>query len=117
MCARFTDDDVGKKVVNANDDEIGIVAAVEHGTAHVEPDPGMFDSIKAKLGWEGSSEETYPLQEEAVADVTSDHVRLQGDLSDVGGGATGTGTGMGTDTETGSDTGMRDDDDRDRDVI
>ena len=115
MSAQFTDDDVGKTVVNANGEDVGIVAAIEHGTAHVEPDPGMFETIKAKLGWEGSGDESYPLQETAVAEITDDHIRLEGDLSGVGGTA-GTETGMDTDTSatgtgTETDTGMRDDDD------
>ncbi|WIV66965.1 hypothetical protein [Natrialbaceae archaeon AArc-T1-2] len=124
MCAQFTDDDVGKRVINANGETVGIVAAIEHGTAHVEPDPGMFETIKAKLGWEGTDEESYPLQEEAVAEVTDDEIRLEGDLSDVGGSRMGTDTttetesgtgtddtGMGTDTSVGDDDMIGDDDD------
>lgn len=95
MCANFTDDDVGKSVVNANNDEIGIIAAVEHGTAHVEPDPGITDTIKTKLGWEGTNDDTYPLQEESIDHVTDDHVHLKSNLS--GGTRTGTDTGMGND--------------------
>ena len=96
MCAQFTDDDVGKTVVNANGDDVGIVAEVDHGTAHVEPDPGITDTIKAKLGWSGRDTETYPLQEGAVAEVTGDAVRLEGDLT--GTGSTDRGTSGATDT-------------------
>ncbi|WP_247000300.1 hypothetical protein [Halosolutus gelatinilyticus] len=104
MSPQFTDDDVGKSVVNANGDEVGIIADVEHGTAHVEPDPGITDTIKAKLGWGGSDEDTYPLQEGSVARVTNDEVHLEHDLS--GGGVTGTGRTTDMDREaTGSDTG------------
>ncbi|WP_230198728.1 hypothetical protein [Halopiger djelfimassiliensis] len=115
MSPEFTDDDIGKTVVNANGDDVGIIADVEHGTAHVEPDPGITDTIKAKLGWGGADEDAYPLQESAVARVTDDEVRLESDLSDAGtgtgdmtGGTTGTGDTTG---ETGTDTGMGDDDD------
>ncbi|MHC3438919.1 hypothetical protein ACYJ1Y_12670 [Natrialbaceae archaeon A-gly3] len=125
MCAQFTDDDVGKTVVNANGDDVGIVADVEHGTAHVEPNPGITDTIKAKLGWSDRDTDTYPLQESAVAEVTGDAVRLESDLSgtDTGTttGTTDTGTTTGTaDTEMGSDRRTDDDiigDDDDDDVI
>ncbi len=89
MSAMFTDDDVGKPVVNASGDQIGIVSAVEHGTPRIEPDPGTIDTVKAKLGWEEMDEETYPLQEQAVDRVTDDEIRLKGDLSGVGGTDTG----------------------------
>jgi hypothetical protein len=95
MSPQFSDDDTGKRVVNAAGEEIGIVADVEHGTAHVEPDPGITDTIKAKLGWGGDSDETYPLQEEAIGRVTDDAIHLESDRSGVSGGhgttdATGT---------------------------
>ncbi|SEQ33969.1 hypothetical protein [Natrinema salaciae] len=104
MSPQFTDDDVGKRVVNADGDEVGMVADVEHGTAHVEPDPGITDSIKATLGWSDSGESTYPLQEEAVSRVTDDEIHLERDLHGAGGtGATDTGsTGTGTDTGAGT---------------
>lgn len=94
MSAMFTDDDVGKTVVNANGDEIGIVSAIEHGTPRIEPDPGMTDTIKAKLGWEDTDEDSYPLQEQAVDRVTDDEIRLKTDLSGAGGTDVGTDTGI-----------------------
>ncbi len=126
MCAQFTDDDIGKTVVNANGEDVGIVAAVEHGTAHVEPNPGITDTIKAKLGWSGRDTETYPLQENAVAEVTDDTVRLEGALSETGSAGTetseatdtgGTHTAT-TDTDRGtSDEGITDDDRDDDDLV
>lgn len=111
MSPQFTEGDVGKRVVNANGEEIGMVSAVEHGTARVDPDPGITDTIKATLGWEDMDEDTYPLQEQAVDHIGDDEIRLQGDLSGVGGSTgtgrgtdTGTGTGTGTDTGTGTGT-------------
>lgn len=111
MSPQFTDDDIGKRVVNADGDEVGMVAAVEHGTAHVEPDPGITDSIKATLGWSDSGEDTYPLQEEAVRRVTDDEIHLERHSG--GTGTTGGTTDMGSDTGTGtSDRGIdRDEDD------
>ena len=78
---QFTDDDVGKTVVNGDGDDVGIVSAVKHGTAYVDPDPGITTRITAALGWENiDDEDGYPLQEQAVATVTDDQVRLRSDL-------------------------------------
>ncbi len=76
MAHNFTEDDEGKKVVDEAGEEVGVVTNVEHGTAHVEPDPGITDTISAKLGWGDRDEDTYPLQEESVESVTDDEVRL-----------------------------------------
>ncbi|WP_226006357.1 hypothetical protein [Natrinema salinisoli] len=113
MSPRITDDDIGTRVVNANGDEIGMVADVEHGTAHVEPDPGITDSVKATLGWSDSGEDTYPLQDEAVDHVTDDEIRLESEISGRETGGTGGGAGTSRDTETGTgNRGIdRDDDD------
>ncbi|WP_306057897.1 hypothetical protein [Natronococcus wangiae] len=107
MTPEFTDDDLGKSVVNAEGDKIGIISDVEHGTAHVEPDPGITDTIKAKLGWGDANGDAYPLQEQSVAEVTDDAVHLQRDLESAGAagaGTTGTDTARGTDTGRGTDT-------------
>ena len=104
MCARFSDEDVGKTVYNAADEEVGIVSEVEHGTAHVEPDPGITDTISAKLGWGDAGEGAYPLQEDSVESVTDDAIHLKGGL---GGGETAThaetDTGTGTRSDDGTD--------------
>jgi hypothetical protein len=78
---QFSDEDVGKTVVNGNGDDVGIVSAVEHGTAYVDPEPGITTKITAALGWENiDDDDGYPLQEEAVATVTDDQIRLRSDL-------------------------------------
>ncbi|WP_380678644.1 PRC-barrel domain containing protein [Salinigranum sp. GCM10025319] len=78
---QFNEDDVGKTVVNGNGNEVGIISAVEHGTAYVDPDPGITTKITAALGWDNiDDEDGYPLQEQAVATVTDDQVRLRSDL-------------------------------------
>ncbi|ADJ13497.1 hypothetical protein [Halalkalicoccus jeotgali] len=113
MAHNFTEDDEGKIVVNDQGDEVGIIADVEHGTAYVDPNPGLTDKIKSKLGWDDRDEDTYPLQSEAVASVDNDAVRL-GSAAATGTGATGTAsettTGSGANTPPGN-TGTRDDDD------
>lgn len=73
----YTDKDVGKRVVNADGRTVGTVTAVRHGTAYVDPDPDMFDKIKAKLGWEDVDEDSYPLQRSEVSEVTDDEIRLR----------------------------------------
>jgi hypothetical protein len=78
---QFTDDDVGKTVVDEHGSDIGIVSAVRHGTAYVDPDPGLTTKIKTALGWEDiDEEEGYPLQDESVSTVTDDEIRLRSDL-------------------------------------
>jgi hypothetical protein len=73
---QLTEDDEGKPVVSGDGDEIGMITEVRGGTAHVDPDPGMFDSVKAKLDWGDAGEDTYPLEADKVADVTDDEVRI-----------------------------------------
>lgn len=77
MSTQLTDDAVGKDVVDADGDTIGIVSAYENGTARVDPDPGLTDKFKTKLNWEDSDGEDYPLQESAVETVTTDEIRVQ----------------------------------------
>jgi hypothetical protein len=73
---QLTEDDEGKPVVSGDGDKIGMITEVRGGTAHVDPDPGMFDSVKAKLNWGDAGEDTYPLEADKVADVTDDEVRI-----------------------------------------
>ncbi len=72
----LTEKDEGKSVVNSRGDEIGRVVEVDHGTAHVEPDPGLTDTIKAKMGWAEGDEETYRLDEDSIESVSENEVRL-----------------------------------------
>lgn len=72
-----TDDDEGKDVVNERGEKIGIVSDVRHGTAYVDPDPGLTDEIKSKLGWGDVDDDDYPLQEARIREVTDDEIRLR----------------------------------------
>ncbi len=76
MCAHYTDDEEGKHVVTSDGDRIGMVKEVRNGELHVEPDPGMTDSIKASLGWGDADEDTYQLDESRVESVTDDEIHL-----------------------------------------
>ncbi|SEO56887.1 hypothetical protein SAMN04487948_103273 [Halogranum amylolyticum] len=77
MATNITEDDEGKPVVGADGEEVGRIVSVEHGTAYVEADPGLTDTVMAKLGWGDSDEESYPLQEGSVERVTDDEIRLK----------------------------------------
>ncbi|MXV62393.1 PRC-barrel domain containing protein [Natronorubrum sp. JWXQ-INN-674] len=77
MCATFTNDDEGKRVVNENGETVGLVEHVEAGSVHVDPDPGITDSIKSKLGWGDADEETYALNTDNVEAITDDEIRLR----------------------------------------
>jgi len=72
----ITDADEGKKVIGADGEEVGRVVEVSHGTAHVDPDPSLSDTIMSKLGWGDHDEDTYPLQEAEIESVTDDEIHL-----------------------------------------
>jgi len=80
MPSNISDDEVGKEVVDAQGEQVGIVSAVRHGTAYIDPEPGITDKIRTKLGWEDTDEADYPLQEEAIDTITDDEIRLQSGL-------------------------------------
>jgi hypothetical protein len=73
----LTGEDEGKTVVRG-DESVGRIVEVDHGTAYVDPDPGITDTIKSRLGW-GNQEDTdtYPLREAGIESVTDDQVRLK----------------------------------------
>jgi hypothetical protein len=74
---QLTEEDEGKRVMTTDGDKVGMVTEVRGGTAYVDADPGMFDSIKSKLGWGDTDEDTYPLSSDDVGEVTDDEVRLR----------------------------------------
>ena len=102
MAHAITPDDEGKRVVHG-DETVGRVVKVDHGTAYVDPDPGITEMITSKLGWGDRNEDTYPLQEESIREITDDEIRL--DQSMGPGGTSSTSGGM---TDTGSTGGVRD---------
>lgn len=75
--AQFVDDDEGKRVVSSDGEEVGIITEVRRGTAYVDPDPNVFETLKSKLNWAKADEDTYPLSADQVREVTDDEVRLQ----------------------------------------
>ena len=77
----LTDDDIAKTVVTGDGEQIGIVDAVKDGTAYVDPDRDMASQLKSNLGWSADTKDTYPLRNDAIADVTDDEIRLQADYT------------------------------------
>lgn len=72
-----TDDDEGKLVVDSHGQEIGMITEVRSGTAYVNADPGLADTIRSKLGWGDADEDDYPLEGTRIHTVTDDEVRLR----------------------------------------
>jgi hypothetical protein len=76
MKTSVSDSEEGKAVIDENGDKVGIVSEVRHGTAYVDPDPGLTEKLKTKLGWEDKDEEDFPLQEASIEEITDDEIRL-----------------------------------------
>lgn len=72
-----TDDDEGKKVVNKRGDKVGMVTEVRGGTAYVDPDPGITDSIRSRLGWGDADKDHYELEMDRIESITDDEIRLK----------------------------------------
>lgn len=49
--ATITKNEAGKRVVDANNEEMGIVTGVTDGVADVDPDPSISNRIRSTLGW------------------------------------------------------------------
>lgn len=80
MVTTLTDDDVGKKVVDAEGKELGIVAKVEEGRAAVDPNPSVAEHVMAAVGWEGEDEEDYTVTEDMIDRKDDDDIVLRGNI-------------------------------------
>ena len=74
---KLSDKEEGKRVVNKAGKKIGMISKVEGHRAHVDPDPGIGDTIKSKLGWGDADEDTYPVDESDIESIDDDEVRLK----------------------------------------
>ena len=72
----LTDDDVGKTVVDEQGTDIGVVSEVDAGRVYVNPEAGITDRIKAKLGW-GKEDDAYAVSAEQIDRVDDDEVVLR----------------------------------------
>ncbi|WP_050033403.1 DUF2171 domain-containing protein [Halorubrum halophilum] len=73
---KLSDEEEGKHVVNKEGTKLGMVSQVEGNRAHVDPDPGVSDAIKSKLGWSDADGDTYPIEESDIESIDDDKVRL-----------------------------------------
>lgn len=77
MVAQFTDSQVGKRVVDANGVQIGIVQDVREGDMLVEIGTDADPDTLSKLNWDGTvNREVHRLRDQHVADIDEDVVRL-----------------------------------------
>ncbi|WP_328587671.1 PRC-barrel domain containing protein [Halosimplex salinum] len=72
----ISDDDQGKPVLDSSGEKIGVVSEVRAGTAYVDPDPGITDTVKSRLGWSDADADDFPLDDSEIATVTDDEIRL-----------------------------------------
>lgn len=70
----------GKRVMNGDGDEIGVVTLVRDGTAFVDPDPGLREKLTSKLGWGDRREDDYPLPDGSIERITDEEVHVRRDL-------------------------------------
>ena len=70
------DEDEGKRVVDSGGHEVGMITEVRSGTAYVEADPGLADTIRSKLGWNKADHDDYPLESDSIDVVTDEEIRL-----------------------------------------
>ncbi|APX97041.1 hypothetical protein [Natronorubrum daqingense] len=76
----LTKADEGKRVVNADGTTVGRLVDVRDGYGYVEPNSGVVDTLKAKLGWGTRSDEAHPLDEGSIDEITDTEVILRGTL-------------------------------------
>lgn len=77
MQRSLTEDDEGKTVVSASGDALDLIEEVRGNTAYINPEPGIVDRIKSKLGWADADEDDYPIDNEMVDRITDDEVKLR----------------------------------------
>ncbi len=73
----ITDDDEGKPVVGSEGQALGMVEEVRGDTAYINPEPGIVDRIKSKLGWGDADEDDYAIDEQHIEQITDDEVQLE----------------------------------------
>jgi len=75
----LTEDDVGKEVVDATGEKVGMVATVDSGenTMYVDADPSITERIKAALDWGEVGEEDYPVDADHISRIDDNEVELK----------------------------------------
>lgn len=77
MGAEITTDESGKRVIDSEGTDVGIVMDVEDGTAYVEPNQDLGGELKTRLGWGSDTASTYPLRNDAIGEITDDEIHLR----------------------------------------
>ena len=78
MVADFTDEQIGKRVVDQAGAEVGTVSDVRDGSLYVEVAPDADRETLSNLRWEGAvNQEVHRLRSRFVTDVDDDVVRLR----------------------------------------
>ncbi|WP_247003323.1 hypothetical protein [Halosolutus gelatinilyticus] len=79
MTDEVSTEDGGKRVIDSNGTEIGVVLDVddEEGTAYVEPNQEVGGELKSRLGWGSDAQSEYPLRNDAIGEITDEEIRLR----------------------------------------
>ncbi|RKD97833.1 hypothetical protein [Halopiger aswanensis] len=72
-------DDQGKVVVDESGQEIGIASRIQADTVYIDPEPGLADRLKARLGWGSEDDDEYPIEPAQIKEVTDDEIVIRGD--------------------------------------
>ena len=72
----ITEDEVNKTVVDSEGEEVGTVADVRHGAAHVAADEETVEEMQARLPQGEIDDDTYAIHDESVAEITDDRIVL-----------------------------------------
>jgi hypothetical protein len=72
-------DEVGKKVVDATGEKIGLVTEVDDSgqVMYVDADPSITERIRAALDWSHANEDDYPVEAHQIASIGRDEVKLR----------------------------------------
>lgn len=73
----LTEDDAGKRVVDAAGIRLGTIETVRDGTAHVSADEATVEKMQRALPAGGIGEDRYALGEESIAEITGEEIVLK----------------------------------------
>ncbi|WP_158057875.1 PRC-barrel domain containing protein [Halorussus halophilus] len=76
MAFALTDDEMGKRVVDAAGTRLGTVETVRDGVAHVSADDATVAKMQRALETGGTGENRYALDGDSIAEITDEEVVL-----------------------------------------
>ena len=78
MAAEFTDEQIGKRVVDQAGVEVGTVSDVRDGSLYVEVSPDADRETLSNLRWDGAvNQEVHHLRSRFVTNVDGETIRLR----------------------------------------